>query len=467
MKAQEVTSSLVERGRAFFVRNTWSIFLLWSLWLTLEYFGFGPFSYVRIHDFGDSTFPMRVGLVQGFFENGFSLWFPIAAGGVDRLAITQLDIFQVDSLFFFTLPPWLSYGLVTFLQRFLAGYFTYRLCKDYLKLDELPSLVAGLAYSLSFFYFISQFAGEAGLPFILWSLEYISQRKGVGRYILAFLLGIFALFSSNIALTMPFILPIVLAWFVLVRRKYSFRFLSLFIIFSITLLVGKIPTIWSLLANGPLSHRADFGQRAISHWDAWMSFGERVVAFIRGNIIYLIIGILGLYWSRLKERSLLMVMVLLVFCGIAAYLWRPLYSYIVQYMGFFSGFQFDRFYLFAPFFAVVAAAYGLHLLRPNWVLTQDNSHNTTKYRAQTILCTIVIIFLVFNSFSMKYNHGREWVRGSSYAVTYENPDLLSLATNIDSAPFRVGTIAYGLHPAYANAYGLETVDGYVVLYPLR
>ena len=162
-----------------------------------------------------------------------------------------------------------------------------------------------------------------------------------------------------------------------------------------------------------------------------------------------------------------MVMLLLVFCGIVAYLWRPLCSYFVQYMGFFSGFQFDRFYLLAPFFAVVALAYGLHLLSPSWVLTQDSPHNKSKYRVQTILCIIVIGFLVVNSLGMKYSHGLQWGGGSSYAVNYENPDLQRIATDIDSAPFRVATIAYGLHPAYANAYGLETVDGYVVLYPQR
>ena len=449
-------------------RNKWPIFLLWSLWLTLEYFGLGPFSYLRIHDWGDSIFPMRLGLIREFFESGFSYWTNIAACGFDRLAATG-TFFQLDSLLFLTLPGWLSCGLVAFLQRFLAGYFTYRLCKDYLKLDELPSIVAGLAYSVSFFYFQGQFAGEAGFPFILWSLERANEMKNVTRYIFAFLLGLFVLFSSSFALIVPFMLPMALAWFILVRRKYSFRFLSLFAVFCVTLLAGEIPYIWALLVNAPLSHRADWEIIDPFLLNLPILWVGRAKLFISSNIVYLSIGILGLYLSRLKERSLLMVMVLLGFCGMATTLWDSVGPYLKQYIGYFKGFQFDRFHLLAPFFAIITAAYGLHLVRPNWVLTQDNSHNKIKYRVQTILCIISISFVVFNSFSMKYNHGLQWGGGIGYCYTvnYENPDLQHIATDIDSAPFRVGTIAYGLHPAYANAYGLETVDGYVVLYSQR
>ena len=35
------------------------LFLLWALWPAIEYFGFGPYSYVRVHDNGDSFLPAR------------------------------------------------------------------------------------------------------------------------------------------------------------------------------------------------------------------------------------------------------------------------------------------------------------------------------------------------------------------------------------------------------------------------
>ena len=54
------------------VKHKWPIFILWSLWLTAECYGLGPFSYVRIHDCGDSVFHMRIGFVMEFRNYGFN-----------------------------------------------------------------------------------------------------------------------------------------------------------------------------------------------------------------------------------------------------------------------------------------------------------------------------------------------------------------------------------------------------------
>ena len=130
----------------------------------------------------------------------------------------------------------------------------------------MPSIVAGLAYAISFSTLLYgnahhstlfvQFAGEMGLPFILWSLEYINNREGSYRYLLAFLLGLFALFSSNFPLSVPFVLLMIVAWFVLVRQNYSLRFLSIYCIFTAVLLIGNVPLILAMLTNAPMSHRA-------------------------------------------------------------------------------------------------------------------------------------------------------------------------------------------------------------------
>jgi len=209
------------------LENPWLIFLIWALWFTLEYFVLGPYSYVRIHDWGDSNLPMSMGSAQGFSDYGFSYWSTLAACGLDRLSAIG-PLFQTDMLLFLISPGWLAAGLAAFVQHFIAGYFTYRLCRDHLKLGELASLIAGLAYSICFFYFQSGFAGEAGFPLILWTLEYVHQKKGLIAYLGAGLLGVFVLFSSSFALSIPFILVMSVAWFVLVRRIYSFRFVSLF-----------------------------------------------------------------------------------------------------------------------------------------------------------------------------------------------------------------------------------------------
>jgi len=496
----------ISRLYAFFAAHKWLIFLIWSIWLTLEYYALGPYSYVRIHDWGDSILPMWMGSAQAFSHYGFSHWSAQAASGFDQLSALG-PLFRTDTLLFFISPGWLAVGLTALIQRFIAGYFTYRLCRDCLKLGELPSLVAGLAYSLCFFYFQSGFAGEAGFPLILWSLERISQRKGPATYLFAALLGVFVLFSSSFALSIPFILVMALAWFVLVRRLYSLRFLSLFATFCTVLLAGEIPWIMAALAQSGISHRIDWTNTQESLLEALQSWNRGVfdsytvlviltglglsilglgVSRLRGQGILLIGTLLGLLlisrgffpntliWGFLGiailavavlrpfARMLLMVLLLLGFCMSAAAL-SDAFIRLVS-IGSLSSFQFDRFYLIAPFFAVVAGAYGLSLAHHSRVTLTDRGQQRMEFSAQAIMCIMFVCVLALGSIGIKYDHYQE---GGRYAIIYQNPGLQRLATGADSGPFRVATVAYGLHPAYANAYGLETVDGYVTMYPLR
>ena len=48
------------------------VFLLWASWLALEYLVFGPFSFVRIWDNGESYVPARIGQALALTEGGFS-----------------------------------------------------------------------------------------------------------------------------------------------------------------------------------------------------------------------------------------------------------------------------------------------------------------------------------------------------------------------------------------------------------
>ncbi len=90
----------VQKVYNYIADNAMIIFLLWSLWLTMECLFLGRFSYVRIFDVGDQILPMRLTLIPEFFQYGVNYWFPYAACGTDRLSLAFLNFFQVDSLFF-------------------------------------------------------------------------------------------------------------------------------------------------------------------------------------------------------------------------------------------------------------------------------------------------------------------------------------------------------------------------------
>src|ERR1019366_7798466 len=98
------------------------VFLVWSFWLSAEYLVFGPASYVRVHDNGDATLPMLLAHVP---PNGLP-WNSLALCGLDGWVWGV----QLTNLVFLLLPRWLAYGLFTWLQRFIAGYFMHRLLKE-------------------------------------------------------------------------------------------------------------------------------------------------------------------------------------------------------------------------------------------------------------------------------------------------------------------------------------------------
>ncbi len=464
----------------FFAHNPSAIFLLWAIWLTSEYIFLGPFSYIRMHDEGDSILPMRLAQVIDFAANGFSYWFPYAACGTDRLAATY-KIFQLDSLLFFIFPGWLAYGLIILIQRFIAGYFTFRLCKDYLGRDIFPSIIAGLAYAISFSALLygvahhsimmDQFAGMMGFPLILWLLEYMIERSEKSVYLMATALGFFVLFSASFVITLPFILPMILVWFIFIRHERSLKFFIIYIIFTLIILLGNIPLIQALLANAPLSHRAQwpvFG--TLGGFDSSLDASIiSSVRFILGNSFYFFIGILGLLWIRFEDKRYVIITGLAIFCGAIVSLIKPLWTYFfVPHLGFLSGYQFDRFYLLAPFFTALMVGFGLHFFMRDRTFSRGCDHESKKLiKVKTVSCIIVLLFLVMLSGEIKVEHAAQWMGGDSYAINYENSDLDHLSKVEENQPYRVATVAHDLHPGFANAYGFESADGYVTLYTFR
>jgi len=309
-------------------------------------------------------------------------------------------------MLFFVFPNWLAAGSIPFVQTLVAGYFTYRLCKDHLYLDEWPSIIGGLAYASCFFYFQSGFAGEAGFPFILWSLEYIQRRKRVAGYILAALLGILVLFSSSFALSIPFILIMALAWFVLVRRIHSLRFLSLFGTFCGVLLVGQIPVIWALLVNSPLSHRADWDWGVILGRDlpdALLKWSSGIDAFtVQLTLIALGLGVMVVLVSRFRDRPICMLVTLLCFCLLARFQQTAIQDYTD--LGRLSSFQFDRFYLLAPFFGVITTVYVMHHA-PEWVAPRSQLGGEAKHRIRVVACLLLLVLAAVGTYSyFRFNY---------------------------------------------------------------
>lgn len=448
------------------------LFLIFTIWVGLEYIGAGPFSYIRIHDTGDSTIPLYLSFAKNIFKYGMTYWNQYAVCGIDRFA-NGPDILHLNTLLFLIFPGWIAYQILVLGQLFIASYFTYRLCRDVLKLEEIPSIYAGIFFSLFFDELICFSLGIASFPLLLWGMEVIYTGKQKTKYLYIIILGALYSLSSSFAGVLPFTLPLALLWFIFVRRKYSIKFLIFFAILCFSTAIWYIPTILALLKNAPLSHRAfrirPDSSMTLNSLLIYFSVIRRHLMIYWSKLIFISLAVIGIYYSKLKDRNFITVLSLLIVCAIIGPLTKPLSPYIDKLFPFLHGFNADRVYLLAPFFWAIVGAYGLHFIPKDLILIKKNAMgedtSKKKWKLQSVLGIIIICFLICNTFIVKKDNAFRWLTGGNYFSNYQNQDLEKLASISNDSPFRVATIAYRLHPAYANAYGLESVDGYVVVYP--
>ena len=447
------------------------LFLLFTIWVGLEYIGAGPFSYIRIHDSGDTTIPLYLSFAKNIYRYGITYWNQYAVCGIDRFA-NGPDILHLNTLLFLIFPGWIAYQILVLGQLFIASYFTYRLCRDVLKLEEIPSIYAGIFFPLFFDNLIVFSLGIAGFPLLLWGMEKIYEREEKRKYLYIIILGSLFSLSSSIPLTLPFTIPLALLWFIFVRRKYSLKFLIFFAIFCFSAVVWHVPTIMALLKNAPLSHRAFWVRPESITLNSLLAFlgAAKNHLMINGNgLIPISLAAIGIYFSKLKDRNFIIILLLLIVCAVIGPITKPLSPYIDKIFPFLHGFQADRFYLLTPFFWAIVGAYGLHFIPNNLILIKKSATGESKpdkkWKLQNIVGIILICLLIFNTFITKKDNAFTWVKRGNYFSNYQNQDLEKLARVAVDTPFRVATVAYGLHPGYANSYGLESVDGYVVLYP--
>ena len=122
--------------------------------------------------------------------------------------------------------PHISFVFLMLLQRFFAGYFTYRVCREQLNFGALASITAGMLYSLAWFespMTLYHLLAEPGLPFFLWAGGRLIDRKiGFIKILLSLALGLFFAISNNIFVATPFILGAITIWFIVIDKK-SFK----------------------------------------------------------------------------------------------------------------------------------------------------------------------------------------------------------------------------------------------------
>ncbi len=425
-----------------------AIFLLASLWLGLEYWALGPSSYFDIHDTGDYT-PMTLEIGGPSRLTGF--WLPWTVCGTDRIS-NNLTPLSLSGILFRALPSWLAYQVMILGQFFICSYFSYRLARDRLGLDELSALFAGLATlgcleawpSSETVFSPGYQGGWALLPFMLWALEGAadSQARATGPKVLglALLYGV----CSSAALSLPYCLMIAALWFSLVRKNFSPRLWGLFLVFCAVSSAMQLRTLWALALNAGFSQRANRPPRVTS----WATVQSEILAnlFTDSPTLPVALGLAGLVFGGRGDGILWRLLGSFFICAAGGELAEYLKARHLESAGILRGFGLGRVSMICPFLASFAAARSLAFLpKARWVFG------------------VGVLALFAQSLPLKLRNISDWYFMGGYSAMYGSPVLQDLASRRDE-PFRVATFTHGLVPAAANAYGLETVDGNLNLY---
>ncbi|HMP71847.1 MAG TPA: DUF6044 family protein [Kiritimatiellia bacterium] len=464
-----ISALLQSRPRLFW-------FAAWASWLTLEYWALGDLSYLRIHDTATVHIPVVMTTTDAWRSMIGSLMHPWISG-MDRLAnVGWWNLFYVP---FLVLPPWLAHGVVTWIQRFVAGYFTARLLEESLGARREVAYLAGMVYAMAhtdlgevaFMHLLN----EPGLPLLLWFYcrqSLTSWRVMIGR---SALLGVLLGWSMAHLIGTFFLVPAAYLFALILRkdahtlRGWGVLTAGVAVFFAVSSL-RMVPEIWALLLHAGDTYRGrQFG--LLSAAPDWRGFGmERLGYLLRWAPFVLLAGI-WLARSRLRNRVHAAVGCLLLLGVVIGPLLGPLKVYVAPYIGFARGVDFTRFHMVSALAWCLAAAGALAYV-PRWTFSLRNPEGA-KVRAWTlshVVCGALMLVAFHQSIDVKQQHLRDIVkRKQSWRLLFDHPDLGTLAETARAAGYRFATAGayYNLHPGFWLPYGADMVDGLSPAYSER
>jgi hypothetical protein len=243
------------------IRSHLIVSLVAAAWLSFEYLALGPFSWMYGYGAGLETIPVHLALAKSGSE--LSLWAPFVAGGLDRLSFWgNAQPLSVEALLFSTLPTWFANGLEGFVQRFVAIFFTARVCSEQLGLTRRWSAAGGLIHGCVSYFTAGEMLTFPGVPLVLWLVSHAAKtrRPELWALIAGGLFSLGTTFSQGV----PYILVFAVGWFGLVQRESSWRLWRALVTFFAGLALATLPQFLALAFNAPFSHRAGWPIEAVT-----------------------------------------------------------------------------------------------------------------------------------------------------------------------------------------------------------
>jgi len=459
------------------VVERWPILVLgvWVFWLSVEYLVLGPYSYVWVHDFGDSLVPQALGESGADISVLFGGWDSSLAGGVDK-ATYIAGQFKLMKFAFDVLPGWLAFGLFGVIQRFIAGYFTYRVIVDVFECRPGVALAAGMIAAVGlqpasemklagFMYNLG--LGVSLLPFLIWLHWRLSETRPWIFAALIFFAGALISLTTAQVFAWPVLICFglwVLAWSPL--RMWGSAFFALFML-GLGYGLLELPNVLAMLADLPESHRVFTPLESTS---GQIKSATSTLLYLALQLIVPFAAIsasIYLGGSRVIPKSLM----IMFFGCLSLMALEPALSIVFTEPGGLASFQFRRIVYVLPLGAILITGAALGLVPA----TVDGSRLFGREGASvvSILTVALVLWAVGQSLWIKFQGLRYYGHGSNFEVLFENPVLKRVAgLKDDRNAFRVATLSIeGVTHLQRSgnpwAYGLETADGYMSIYPRR
>ena len=466
----------------FLTYFTIPLFLAWALVISAGFYWFGQDSYVRVHDSADGRLATRLALPIDLTIGEIGYWNPDLLLGVDRLA--EGNSLELINMLFYILPGWTAYATFMVLQRFLAGYFTFRLLVDHLNVR--PSLAIFPSFFFALFpmgHYNDQTTGFVvpnafaipGAPLLLWALYEVERRMPklflAKKILVGFAIGLLFAVTSNFAFAI-FFFPLTIIWFYFVY-EVDLRHLA-FILSSFTLgwLVLEHQEILAAIFNAAESNRLniEYCHSSLGTPSIWDQLNTSL--FQSSLAIPAAIGILLTWPININTVYVRTIKLLgLAFAFIAFSIFLPRLFCAWTPVDLLEGFNFSRFSLYVPLIMVAGLSTGLENafrrhevgLVPHWI---------HKSAARLLLATFFVTlgYQTYNVISITFERREQ---GETYQNIFMNPYLERLAQVASHDPGERAAVIFHnptnppLHPAYLWPYGINTVDGYTVIYPQR
>jgi hypothetical protein len=466
------------------LRSHWQIvfFIFFALLLSFEYWGFGADSYVRVFDSADGRLATRIALRNNLLGGEVGYWNWDMFGGLDRLA--EGNSLEFINILFYALPGWLAYGIFMFLQRFIAGIFTYKLLNKHLGVRRIVALFPAMFYALwsqSRFnnsqegFTVPNSFSLAGIPMVLFFFGEISKQYLTDKRKALLLTGAFGFVfagMTNFAFSI-FIFMLIPLWLVLLVKQNIRVTLTLFSAFIVGWLAIEGWELWAAWLQGPSSHR-NLRETCVAL--GGVGFRQIVSAQFRTyNFPLLVLGFAGLLFYRktIAYQNALIALSLLAFFDMASDFLPQLFCSSINPFEFLTGFNTKRVIRYTPFFISIFAGVSFESFI-SWL--EDYGIGQLRlfsYYFTRISVAAFIFWIGLISIEAKIETLELRQQGFNYRSIFENPYLVYVANMVDEQPFTRAAMVYHNpsqprpHPGFLWPYGINSIDGYTTIHPVE